>query len=534
MKWWQNRKIWLDWVWLTAAALIIQAIVALNLTYPSYLDAAYYTTNGQRLADGYGFTEEIIWLYLDDPAGLPTPSHTYWMPLPSIIAAIGYSVSDSFRAAQFPFWLMASLLPLMSYFISWRLSGGVRWQARTAALLTAAGGYYTAYWNQPSTFALYAWTGGGCLLALALAQGNGRQSTWLIAGILAGLSHLTRADGVLLLALGGWVWLLWLCRGARERRSKEEKSPLPRCSPTPLLLFLAGYIFAMSGWFWRTYQLTGRPLATAGSESIFLTNYDDLFAYGRHSTPTAYFEWGWGNILQSKLAALSVAAQTFVGVTGLIVFTLFFVWAWIKLGRQKKLREFLRPFTWYVPIVFGTMSLIFTFPGQRGSLFHSATALWPWSMALAAAGIGIAVDWMAARLSHWQPERAKPLFATLFIVVAFTISLAISGSQLLNETPPVYAEIGTVLPANAVVMVGDAPSFYYHTGLPALSLPNEPPQVLPEVAARYGATHLILDKDHPLPLTDFYASVVALPQIQPIQQFGEDVILYRFDEGVIR
>ena len=121
----QQPKIWRDLLWLTAVVLLIQAFWASRLTHPSYFDAYYYTTNGQRLADGYGFTEEIIWQYLDDPAGLPTPSLTYWMPLPAIIAAIGYSVNDSFRAAQFPFWLMAGLLPLMSYFISWRLSGAL-------------------------------------------------------------------------------------------------------------------------------------------------------------------------------------------------------------------------------------------------------------------------------------------------------------------------------------------------------------------------------------------------------------------------
>jgi hypothetical protein len=535
----QRRKIWWDLVWLTAVALLIQAFWAARLTHPSYFDAYYYTTNGQRLADGYGFTEEIIWQYLDDPAGLPTSSLTYWMPLPAIIAAIGYSVHDSFRAAQFPFWLMAGLLPLMSYFISWQLSGGQRWQARTAALFTAAGGYYTAYWNQPSTFALYAWTGGGCLLALALAQENGRKSTWFAAGLLAGLSHLARADGLLLLAVGGWVWLLKINDLRLHRERSVERLTIKDGSVQAnlqsliinLLIFIFAYLIIMGGWFWRTWQVTGRPLSTVGTETIFLTNYDDLFAYGRHANPADYFAWGWGNILQSKLEALSLAAQTFIGVTGLTIFTFFFVWAWIKLSRDEKMRRFLRPFTWYTPIVFGAMSLIFTFPGQRGSLLHTSTALWPWSMALAAAGIGFAVDWMAARLPHWQPEKSKPLFAGMFIIVAFTISLAVSGGQPLREEGAIiYDQIGAILPPDAIVMTGDAPGFYYHTGLPAIIVPNEPPQILPEIAARYGATYLILDADRPKPLADFYEGTISLPQIQPIQRFGEDAILYRFED----
>src|SRR4030066_516223 len=56
---------------------------------PGYMDAEYYFAGGLRLAQGYGFTEEILWNYLDDPTGLPHPSHVYWMPLTSILAAIG-------------------------------------------------------------------------------------------------------------------------------------------------------------------------------------------------------------------------------------------------------------------------------------------------------------------------------------------------------------------------------------------------------------------------------------------------------------
>ena len=368
------------------------------------------------------------------------------------------------------------------------------------------------------------------MLALALAQQNSRKLTWLIAGILAGLSHLARADGLLLLAVGGWVWLLRL-RDWRLETTRPKTSLQSLISN--LLIFILGYFLIMGGWFWRTWQVTGRPLSTVGTETIFLTNYDDLFAYGRHANPADYLAWGWGNILQSKLAALSLAAQTFIGVTGLTAFSFFFIWAWIKLGRDERLGRFLRPFTWYTPIVFGAMSLIFTFPGQRGSLLHTSTALWPWSMALAAAGIGFAVDWMAARLSHWQPERAKPLFASLFIVVVFVVSLAVSGGQPLREdNAAIYAQIGAFLPPDAVVMSGDAPGFHYHTGLPAIIVPNEPPEILPQIAARYGAAYLILDEDRPKPLADLYEGRVSLPQIQPVQQFGADTILYRFEEPV--
>ena len=108
------------------------------------MDSYYYTTNGERLVSGHGFTEIIVWQFLDDPTGLPTPSHTYWMPLPSILAAAGNSLRDGFSGSQLFFWLLGGLLPLLAYAISWQLSNQ-RWQAWVAALFVAVGGFYATF-----------------------------------------------------------------------------------------------------------------------------------------------------------------------------------------------------------------------------------------------------------------------------------------------------------------------------------------------------------------------------------------------------
>lgn len=513
-----NHTLRRDLAAIALIGLFVQGLWALRLPHPSYFDAFYYTTNAQRLAEGYGFTEEIIWQYLDDPPGLPHPSFTYWMPLPAILAAAGYLVSDSFRAAQLPFWLMAGLLPWLGYAVAWRLTRQRR-LAWTAALFTAAGGYYASYFSQPSTFALFAWTGGGCLLALAWAQERPFAGHyWLVAGLAAGLSHLARADGLLLLLLGGWVWLLGLRQVERARLWQYAQGAL---------LFGLGYLLVMAGWFWRTYQLTGHILSTVGTQTIFLTTYNDVFAYGRSFDLQSYLAWGWGNILRSKLEALSLAAQTFVGVTGLTVFTFFFVWAWVVYARKAETGRFLRPFTWYTPGLYIAMSLIFTFPGQRGSLLHSSSALWPWSMALAACGVDLAVDWVARRRHTWQPAQAKRLFAVVFTLIVFVVSIAVSGAHPLREDEKeAFRQIAATLPPDAIVIIGSPPDFYYHTRLRALVVPNEPPDVLLQVARRYGATHLVLNEDRPPILAALYNGQLRLPQIQEVGRFGESFVLY--------
>src|SRR5690606_34474065 len=98
--------------------------------------------------------------------------------------------------------------------------------------------------------------------------------------------------------------------------------------------------------------------------------------------------------------------------------------SWQKWARQADNWPKLRPLTLYTLLLFAAMSLFFTLPGQRGGLFHSSAALWPWMTVLAAGGINFAVDFAAARLPHWQPATAKKMFSALFLLVALIITLA--------------------------------------------------------------------------------------------------------------
>ena len=528
----RDRQTRRDLLWITLIALAVQAFWALRITHPTYFDAFYYTTNAQRLVEGHGFTQEVIWQYLDQPGSLPVPSFTYWMPLPAMIAAVGYTVSDSFRAAQFPFWLMAGFLPWMGYGIAWHLKH-TRWMARTAALFTAAGGYYAAYWNQPTTFVLFAWVGGGCLLALAWAHESKKWSYWLLAGVLAGLCHLARADGMLMLGVAGIIWLYEVVGWWQRRKDSRLKNEYALVRLQSLIsygfAFVGGYLLIMGGWFWRTYQLIGSPMSTIGTQTIFLTTYNDIFSYGRSFDLASYLDWGVANILRSKAEAASLGVQTFIAVTGLTVFVFFMVWAWIKLGRNKRTSPFLRPFTWYTLVLYSVMIIVFTFPGQRGSLLHSSAALWPWSMALAAIGIDFAVDWIADRRPAWRPEPAKRLFAVVFIILVFIVSFSVSITQpLQTEQAAIYRQVSELVPAGSVIMTGDPPGMYYHTRLPAVAMPNEPPEMLPVIAAQFGVDYLLLDADRPPPLAELHEEKVSLPELEKVHDFGDGFVLYRF------
>jgi hypothetical protein len=510
----------IDLILVVIIGLLVQAGWAALVRQPTYMDAYYYTTNGQRLAGGYGFSERIIWQFLDDPAGLPAPSHTYWMPLASMLAAAGYLIRDDFRGAQSLFWLLASLTPLLAYGISWLLTGQ-RWQAWVAALFTACGGYYAAFMVQPSTFAPFALAGGLAILATGLAPS--RRRWWAIAGLAAGLAHLARADGLLLLLV---ALLIWFVNGL-QRRKNEERGRGAWLGE--LLLLLGGYLLVMGGWFWRNWLVLGRPLPTAGGQSLFLTTYDDLFAYGRHFSLGTLMDWGLKNVLASRMSGLAAAVQTLVAVPGLMFLLPFVIAGLAALYRRPATRALLRPLVFYAAALFASGSLLFTFPGIRGSLFHSSAALWPWFMALAAAGIGAAVDWTARRLPHWQPERAKRLFSAMFIVVALGLSIFVSLYRLAPDVDPEeYRRIGRSLPPSAVVMIGDAPALNYYTGLAAVSVPNESPDVLLQAADRYGVDYLVLNQNRPRPLNDLYLGRQEDPRLRLVDSF-DDVRVYEIE-----
>jgi hypothetical protein len=488
-----GARLAFDLALLALVGLAAQGLWSALQPDPSYMDAFYYATNGQRLAAGHGFSEMVIWQYLDEPAGLPAPSHTYWMPLPSLLAAAGYRLGQGYSGARLPFWSLAGLIPLLAYAISWLISGE-RWQGWVAGLLTASGGFYAPFLGQTATFAPFAWFAAGSLLSLGLARraaSMAAQWTWLAAGLLAGLAYLTRADGLLLVLVAGVLWLL----GPGRRPAR----------PGTLALFLAGFLLVAGAWLARTWMVTGRLLPGAGAQTLFLTSYDDLYSFGREHTLATYLSWGWANILSSKAQATWHAVQTLVAAEGLIFLTPFILLAlWAALRREAARSLLLAPLLFGLALL-PTMTLLFSFPGIRGSFFHSSIALWPFAMALAPAGIDLAVRWAAARLPHWRPGRAARTFSALFVGMAFMVSFAADRTRSPSgEVAQGYLPLARLVEPGAAVMVGNAPAFHYATGLPALSIPNEPLDVVLQVADRYGADYLLLNEHTPEPLRELY------------------------------
>jgi len=511
-----RRDLWL----LLSLSLVVRLAVAAFIPRPGYMDAAYYAAGALHLAQGGGFSEPFLWNYLDDPAGIPHPGFLYWMPLPSLLAApLAALFPGSFLALQLPSALLSVLLPLVSYSVAWQVAGKRR-HAWIAGLLTLFSGLFFPYWTLPETFAPFAlfgslalWLAGrgmqGARCKMQEAEGEKRVGGLLVSllvGLLVGLAHLTRADGILLLP----VVILPLLARPKSRTAH----PAPRfiighwslvivhCS-----FVILGYLVVMGPWFLRNLSVVGAPLSPAGTRTLWLRTYDDLFCYGCDLSLRSYLAWGWTNILKSKLWALGVNLERFLA-EDCLVFLLPFVL--IGLYRLRRRPHFTLSLA-YLFLIYLAHSVAFTFPGPRGGFFHASAPALPFLFAAAMEGLDAAVGWVARRRRGWDVRQAQVVFATATVVAAVALSAYAAAGKLpvWRNADQVYREVGAWLGAHdimdsTIVMVGNPPGFWYYTRRPAMVVPNGDAEMLLDVAKRYEVGYILLDRNVPLSLAPLY------------------------------
>ena len=330
------------------AFVIAFMLVRLTPT-PTYTDAYYHFNAAERLASGQGLTDAYLWNYIGARDSLPQPSHLYWMPLTSLTAAAGMTLLNApgdHAAAQVLLIPMLAITACVGFWLGKRLGGNAR-HAWLAGLLTLFSGFFVSFWGAIDTFTPYAFVGSLCLLTLGLAVERGRLVWWVLAGVFAGLGHLTRADGMLLLILGV-LMAIWLWdRVALSQRTMR------------IVVLVASYALVMSPWFARNLTISGSPLPLGGTQAIWFRSYDDLFSYPPDASPAQFFADGVGTFIASRWEALTNNLGTFVIVEGLVILTpLMLIGLWVK--RRERL---LRPFWLYALGLHLAMTFAFPFPG---------------------------------------------------------------------------------------------------------------------------------------------------------------------------
>ena len=481
--------------------LILAAAWASFQAAPGYMDADYYYLGGVQLAEGKGFWENVLWNYLDDPAGLPHPSHAYWMPLASILAAAGIwtAGTSTFWAAKIPFVLLAAGVPVVSAAVGYRLTGrrGLAW---LAGLLGLTPGFYASYVTLTETFTLYMLLGGGILLVGGVRGGEMGWKRAAGLGALAGGMHLARADGILWLA-GCLAWIVWEGWRARQRGWKIAGQ---------ILLAAALYGAVMGVWFGRNLNVFGQWMPPGGSRALWITTYDETYSYPAEKlTPERWLSQGWANLLGVRWDALKMNLQTALGVQFQIVLLPLAVWGFFRV-RQKREAQ-IGGLMWLATL--GVMTAVFPFAGSRGGFFHSGAAVQPLIWGLSAAGLDSAVGW-AARKRRWNPQQAVMVLGGGLVMINLAVSASLYAANVIGEDAgqPKWSRswedarrTAALIQAQGgepqdVVMINNPPGYAAANRQPAIAVPNETTAVMLGAARRYQARWLVLDENVPEPL----------------------------------
>lgn len=517
------------------AGLVVVIAAALFETAPGYMDADYYYAGGLRLASGQGASEPYVWNYLNDPSRLPAPSFSYWMPLVSLVAAAGLVLAHplGFFGARLGFILLAACIPGLTACISYQLTHKPA-SARLSGIIALFPGFYLAYLPTSDAFAIDMVLG-ALFILLAFARGGWFDRVpvevrMLGLGMLAGLFHLTRADGLMWLAAAGLVALAeWIRTRLILPHAGRGVYSLRLVSFSVALL--AGYGLVMSPWYFHNLQSWGSLFPPGGFRAVWITAYEQTMLYPASLlTPEHWLAAGWGTHLSAWWTALVTNLQTAIAVQGSIVLFPFILAGVWKLRRCPEIR--LGGLMYLATAA--VMTLIFPFAGLNGGFFHSGAAFQPLWWAVVPVGIETAM----LRYARWrrlgQPQRMVRFMSRLAVVVVALLSGLLYVQRVIGSQPGVItwsasaehyrAVEKTLLSLGAqpgeAVLVNNPPGYWLASGRPAAVIPDGDEQMLLRVARKFDVRYVVLEVTNPGELGNLYHGRVNPSELKYLTSVG--------------
>jgi hypothetical protein len=384
-------------------AVLILSAGAAFAPEPNDWDPAYYRSVARSIAAGHGAVTAAVWNLSWTPPALPYPAALHWMPLPSRVLVPGVLMWPA-HGDQVVTVLLGALWAPIAWALA-RVLGAAPRTALAAGLLAVTGLSYGTFLSTPDCVALYGVLGG--LACLALAKGR-----WGILTLVGAAAALTRNDGFLFspcLALGLRGW--------------------------PALAVAVSGPLTAAAWHLRNYAIVGEPYLAIRAATANVVDTRDLLSLTLGDVEPLGFA--------DRLA--------FVGTEGL--WTALMIWLVVlpypSIGLWWRRERWIRGIQAYwlaMPLVTQVLA-----PGvaSSGSVFRSASALFPIAAALAATSL--------AALGAWSQQKRgySPHFLPILLggpLVALTLLLG--GSQLLDsrERPSRVCDPLAAIPAGEAVL----------------------------------------------------------------------------------
>lgn len=473
------------------SGLILPVIIAQFQSAPGYLDSDYYFAGGIQLVKGNGFTEPYLWNYLDGTISLPHPSHSYWMPLASIISALGMWLTGqvSYASARLPFIIIAALVVPVTAALAYSFSKK-RDLAIMSALLAIFSVYHAPFVGVTDNFSLFMLFGGlYFIFATKLIENPARQRYWFLLGLLAGLLSISRSDGLLWLALT-FLFIIW-------RAPRDSFLRITHYALRITFFISLGFLLIMSPWYARNLNTFGALMAPGGSRALWLENYDQTFIYPPEQlSRESFLAIGWDKIISARMWALGINLQSAFAAHGGIILFPFIIAGIIYYRKDQRVK--LAATAWL--ILFFVMTFIFPFAGARGAFFHAGAALQPiwWTLA----PLGLDQILLSLRKRSWGSDQTRVIFRSALVMIAIILTVFVVQLRLFTlgwgEGESNYPAVEQFLLKNGiqpedVVIVRNAPGYYLETNRSAISIPYGGEEAILAVAKQFDAGYLALE-----------------------------------------
>lgn len=457
----QTTKI--DVLW--GAGLFILSLVFLfalsGVVAPqATMDAAYYHIMTDQLESGKGFTEPVLWNYLNPRDEIEHPMD-YWMPagivyyyLARLFAGISGEIGINI--------IVWSLLATAVFFWTF-LRTNCRFSAVAAFLVTLLGGRNLFYVLTTDNLALYALFGLAFMYILDAKKWNS-----FAGGVLAGLLILTRIEGTL---IAGSIWILAFLR------SKSSRTLLATVCITLLVIL---------PWIIRNQIVLGK-IWTSNLKSLLIVNYTDIFSPEFSGTWNEFVSQGFSSILQQRLKGFFTSLMQFIIIPGLFVF--YPLW-WAGL---KSLWESIgRGFTCLLWLMFLFCAILIPIQAERGTALHISAFFQTFYSVIT--GVGLHCLFQKFASSNRQKVLMILLLAS-WAGVGTLYSIARLNANYLEVSAP-YTELAKMMPqikANKVLSVSPI-RLYVETGARGVMLSGATKISASALAKKYDCDLIILDK----------------------------------------
>lgn len=481
---------------LVTAALVLRLWLAIQAPTPGLFDPTHYFNLARNLVAGRGFVVDHIWQFHTPPADVTHPDD-YYPPLTAIMAAASMWVFGvSVWAALVPSVMVGGvLLPLVTLYGA-RVAGlpiGGRLFALALVAFTPEFVLNSVRTDTTIFFVTFA-----TLALIGMYQALIHPHTWrgvwwaVASGGAAGLTYLTRLDGLLLLPTFAVTLLAFLLlRPARV----EGRWAITRAVP----IFIGVWLLVVAPWLIRNQVVLGKAFPVRSNMLMFVTSFIDLFAYEKELTLETYLAQGIGNVV-GKIAFEGAGNLKMMIVLLGVMSPLVAVGIAMLAGRGAQLRRVLLPAGVYLLGTYVSYTVLTPYLSQGGSFKKAVMTLLPYAMISAAWAVGE----IAAEPGTRTGARTGLMAACGLIMAFYSLDLVRADFREAATYDAAYREVvaaargaGDTNGDGRIILFATEPFQAAYLGLPTVMYPSDPRPVVFRVADRYQIDYFVLPAGRP-------------------------------------